>query len=404
MNILYVDHYAGSPNMGMEFRPYYLAHEWEKMGHKVTIMAGDYSHLRIRNPEVINDFQTDCIEGTNYVWIKTGKYNGNGVKRAVSIFRFVIKTYIKAKYISNKWKPNVVIASSTYPLDTFSVQRIAKKSHARYIHEVHDMWPSTLYEVGGLSKRNPFVMLMQLAENSAYKHCDKCVSLPPFAEPYMKQHGLAEGKFVHIQNGVNPEEWGSAIPLPEDHINFFKKYSNKFIVGYFGGHAISNALDNVLDIAKMVNDEDVIFVLVGDGVDKQRLIKRRDIEQVNNVFFLPPVSKLAVPELLKYFDCSIMTGKKSPLYRFGLSMNKMFDSMMAKLPIICVMDAPETLVTKYQCGIQCNPENLNLAVEYIMSLKKMSLSDRVCIGEKGYLAIQNYFTYEKLAAQFSELF
>ena len=49
MNILYIDHYAGSPDMGMEFRPYYLAREWIKMGHQVTIVAGDYSHLRSEN-------------------------------------------------------------------------------------------------------------------------------------------------------------------------------------------------------------------------------------------------------------------------------------------------------------------------------------------------------------------
>lgn len=46
MNILYINHYAGSPEMGMEFRTYYLANEWVKMGHNVTIIAGDYSHLR----------------------------------------------------------------------------------------------------------------------------------------------------------------------------------------------------------------------------------------------------------------------------------------------------------------------------------------------------------------------
>ena len=37
MNILYIDHYAGSPEMGMEFRPYYFAREWEKLGHGVRV-------------------------------------------------------------------------------------------------------------------------------------------------------------------------------------------------------------------------------------------------------------------------------------------------------------------------------------------------------------------------------
>ena len=33
MNILLINHYAGSPEMGMEFRPYYFAREWVKAGH-----------------------------------------------------------------------------------------------------------------------------------------------------------------------------------------------------------------------------------------------------------------------------------------------------------------------------------------------------------------------------------
>ena len=55
MNILYIEHYAGSPEMGMEFRPYYLAREWVKQGHKVAMIAGDYSHLRKKNPTVDHD-------------------------------------------------------------------------------------------------------------------------------------------------------------------------------------------------------------------------------------------------------------------------------------------------------------------------------------------------------------
>ena len=52
MNVLYINHYAGSLEMGMEFRPYYLSREWVKNGHNVRILAGDYSHLRKKNPFV----------------------------------------------------------------------------------------------------------------------------------------------------------------------------------------------------------------------------------------------------------------------------------------------------------------------------------------------------------------
>ena len=57
MNVLYINHYAGSLEMGMEFRPYYLSREWVKNGHNVRILAGDYSHLRKKNPFVNADFE-----------------------------------------------------------------------------------------------------------------------------------------------------------------------------------------------------------------------------------------------------------------------------------------------------------------------------------------------------------
>ena len=57
MNILLINHYAGGPIYGMEYRPYYLSREWVKMGHKVTILGASYSHLRQMQPNVTKDFQ-----------------------------------------------------------------------------------------------------------------------------------------------------------------------------------------------------------------------------------------------------------------------------------------------------------------------------------------------------------
>lgn len=402
MNILYLEHYAGSPEMGMEFRPYYLSREWVKIGHKVTIIAGDYSHLRKNNPNVNEDFQSETIDGIEYVWLKTGRYEGNGVSRALTMERFVRKLLSNSKKIAMRWNPDLVIASSTYPLDTYPAQKIAKLANAKYVHEVHDMWPATLYEVGGMSKKHPFVIVMQIAENSAYKHCDKCVSLLPYAKEYMVEHGLNPEKFINIQNGVVEEEWQSAEDIPQLHKDFFKEHKDKFIVGYFGGHALSNALDRCLDVAKesFKTDTDVIFVFVGDGVEKKRLMERVEKEKIMNAFFLPPVSKKSIPALVKNFDCSYMTGMPSPLYRFGLCLNKMYDSMMAGIPIICAFDAPKTLVSIYKCGFECDPTDTNSVLEAIRKIKTMTAPERAQMGKNGVNAILEHFTYKKLSEEF----
>ena len=402
--------------MGMEFRPYYLAREWVERGHNVRIVAGDYSHLRQMNPLVEKDFQEELIDDIYYTWIRTGKYEGNGVARALTMFRFVYKLCINAKMIADKWKPDVVITSSTYPLDTYAGQKIRTETKklglrqgkgATLIHEVHDMWPATLYEVGGMSKWNPFVILMQIAENSAYRHCDKCVSLLPHAEEYMRKHGLAPGKFVNIQNGVVEDNWESYESIPTEHKEFFKENRDKFIVGYFGGHAVSNALDKALEVAgefKKKGNERILFVFVGDGAEKKNLINKSRNENLSNVKFLPPVDKLAIPDLLKHFDCSYMTGEDSPLYRFGLCLNKMYDSMMAGLPIVCAFNAPQTLVKETGCGVQCDPGNITEVAEAIEKMASMDENERKVLGEKGQYRIMKDYTYKKLAKHFAELF
>ncbi|RKM57897.1 glycosyltransferase WbuB [Butyrivibrio sp. CB08] len=400
MNILYLEHYAGSPEMGMEFRPYYLSREWVKMGHKVTIIAGDYSHLRKKNPIVTRDFQSEDIDGIEYVWVKTGSYEGNGVARALTMERFVRKLYTCSRMIAQRWKPDIVIASSTYPLDTWPAQKISKIAQCKYIHEVHDLWPATLYEVGGMSKKHPFVVAMQIAENSAYKHCDLCVSLTPYSKGYMVQHGLEPEKWVNVQNGIVEEEWDNPDPLPEEHQKFFEEHKDKFIVGYFGGHALSNALDNLLDAAKMITDPGIIFVLVGNGVKKENLIKRKQDESIDNVFFLPPIKKSVVPTLTKQFDVSIMTGVPSPLYKYGLCMNKMYDSMMAGKPIICAISAPKTLVDEYNCGEQISDVSPFEIAKSVERFARMSEGDRQKIGINGRNAVKKNYTYKKLAECF----
>ncbi len=406
MNILLINHYAGSPEMGMEFRPYYFAREWIRMGHRVEIVAAEYSHLRMKNPAVTADFQTEEIDGIRYHWVRAGRYEGNGVRRALTMFRFVGKLWRKAAWIAREWKPDVVITSSTYPLDTYAGQRIAKKSGARLIHEVHDMWPVTLVEIGGMSRFHPFIVLLQAAENSCYKHADAVVSLPPRAKKYMVLHGLRPEKFCAIPNGVVREDWEKPNPLPKSHqevLNRCRREGN-FLVGYFGGHALSNALDRLLDAAKKTTVQEIRYVLVGDGVEKKRLIRRAEEEQIRNVIFLPPVPKKAVPELISYFDCSYMGSLLSPMYRFGICFNKMYDSMMGGKPILFAINVAGAPVQKYGCGVMADPENIEEVVKGIEILFHMSEKEREEMGNRGREAVLKHFTYEILARRFEHLF
>lgn len=393
--------------MGMEYRPYYLAREWVKNGHRVDIFAADFSHLRMYNPTIEKDFETENIDGITYHWIKTNSYHGNGAKRAFTMFEFVYKLKRHSKQIVSDLRPDIIICSSTYPLDTYAGQQLKQDAakigkHPVLVHEIHDVWPETLVEIGGMSKRHPFVQFLQKAEDSAYKRSDKVVSLLPFTKQHCVEHGMVENKFVFIPNGIDQTPWDYPQALPKRHEEILVKArnDNKFIVGYFGGHALSNALDELLDIAKATDDSSILFVLVGNGVEKPRLMERATEEHLENVVFLDPISKNAIPSFCSKIDCSYMAGLNSPLYRFGLSLNKMVDSMRSGVPVVCEITTPSTYVEEFNCGIRVDSNDTNGALSAILELKNMSPEERKVMGENGKRAAIDHFDYHVLATSF----
>lgn len=408
MNILYIEHYAGSPEMGMEFRPYYLSREWVKMGHHVRIVAGDYSHLRIRNPQVIDDFQEENIDGVIYHWIKTGSYQGNGISRALTMFRFVRKLRQKAKWIAKNWKPDVIITSSTYPLDTYAGQKIkrytkrADGKNAVLIHEVHDMWPITLIELGGMKKSNPFVMLMQLGENSFCKHSDYVVSLPCAAKEYFIEHGMSPEKFKVIMNGIVLEEWENPVALPQEHVQLLKMLheEKKFIICFFGSITASYAIDYLIQAKEKLNNDKVAIVIVGEGNQKEELKNLAG----EGVFFLPKITKKAIPTLMENIDCCYVGALRNDMFRFGICMNKLFDSMMSGKPILYAVEAPNNFIRDYDCGISVEAESVDSLASGINKMMQLSDDERSRMGRNGRKAVLENYCYEKLASQFAELF
>lgn len=403
MNILLIDHYAGSPRHGMEYRPYYFAREWTRLGHNVVVAAASYSHLRTEQPSVRGSWTEEDIDGVRFVWVKTPAYPCNGIRRAVNIFAFVRKMWFNAKRFARQFQPDLVIASSTYPLDVIPARRIAAASSARLVYEVHDLWPLTLVTLGGMPVCHPFVQLLQRAENYAYRHSDYVVSLLPMASDYMQEHGMAAEKFCCIPNGVSPDEWRcEAQPLPEEHGQAIRqiKQAGYFVVGYAGGHALSNALDSLLEAASRLRDRPIRIVLVGSGVEKSRLQQRAQSMGLDNVVFLPPVPKQTIPSLLREFDVCYLGWARSPLYRFGVCPNKLLDYMMAARPVIHAIDAGNDLVAEADCGISIPPEDADAIAGAMVAMSEKTPQELAGMGQNGQRHVMAYHSYPQLAQRF----
>ena len=408
VNILLINHYAGSPQHGMEYRPYYLAREWVRAGHSVQIVAASYSHVRSVQPVVADAPLDEVIDGIHYRWVLTPAYLGNGVGRVLNIWSFLRRVWADAQRLSDTFQPDVVIASSTYPMDIWVARRVAKFAHAKLVYEVHDLWPASPMELSGMSRYHPFIMLCQKAENDAYRDADVVVSMLSKVADHMAVHGLDLRKLHIVPNGISPEEWGTEVaatepePLRADvhaHLEALRAAGHT-IVGYAGSHGLPNALDVLLDAAVLLRNEKLSFVCVGGGLEKVRLAQRVADEGLRHVSLFDAIPKAQIPSLLREFDVAYIGWQRTPLYRFGIAPNKLMDYMMASRVVLHSVEAGNDPVAEAGCGLTVAPESAQAVAEGLRALMRIPPETRAEMGRRGRDFVIAHHTYPVLAQRF----
>lgn len=387
----------------MEYRPFYIAREWVRLGHEVTIVAASHSHLRHHQPALQSEMTVEVIEGIRYIWLKTPQYSGNGVKRVVNMLAFVRQLYRHQPDILSLAKPHSVIASSTYPLDILPARSVARSAGAKLVFEVHDLWPLSPMELGGMSRWHPFILMMQWGESIAYRSADVVVSMLPKAKDHMVSHGMDPVKFNYVPNGIDVGEWErSTAALPEVHQRLLAQLrrENRFIVGYAGSHGVANSLVTLISAAQRLQGGPAAIVLVGQGPEKDALMALKMKLGLENVHFLPAIDKSAIPSFLKQTDSLFIGWQKQPLYRFGISPNKLMDYMMAGKPVIHAIEAGNDPVAESGCGISVVPENPEAIIGAVEAMMNLEQAERDAMGKCGQAFVRANHDYKILAERF----
>jgi glycosyltransferase involved in cell wall biosynthesis len=393
VHIALINHYAGSPNHGMEFRPHQLARRWVQAGHDVTILAASFSHLRNQNPSVHDRVTEEEIDGIRYRWLRTPTYSGNGLGRIRSIHAFLRGVDRERKRFFIDHPPDCVIASSTYPFDIDPAKRLASSFDAPLIWEVHDLWPLSPIELGGYSPRHPFIRAAQRAEDRACLSATKVISILPHAIDHLRTRGLDATRYRWIPNGVSLEDKPrGASPLLAPLGN-----DGSMVVAYAGGIAETHDLMALLRAAVQLKNEPITFALLGDGPAKARLRAFADKEHLDRVHFFDRMPRNEALAACAGADVMYVGLADHPLYRFGIGLNKIVDAMLLAKPIVAAYSAANDPISDAQCGTHVAAGDVDGVAR---SLQSMRTADRAVLGAAGHAYVVRHHNYDVLAEDF----
>lgn len=390
-------YYASPPNEGSgSSRAFLLMRELNNMGHNAVIFtssADPYSELNV-SPNATEARITDGVK----VWLLRGlKY-----KTSISlsrIFSWLHFEYVLFRdYKMEQSKPDVIIISSPSILTIFNGLFLKRKFKAKLIFEVRDIWPLTLVEDAGMSRFNPFIMLMGIIERIAYKYSQGIVGTMPNLKQHVRNIIGYDKKVGFAPMGICSDNFKEPKPLEDGYI---EKYipKNKFLIVYAGTVGVANALETVFACAKTLSpDNEVHFLLVGDGPLLNKY--QQEYAHLTNVTFAPKIKKSQVQSVLAFADLLYFSVANSEVWEYGQSLNKIIDYMVAAKPIIASYSGFPSMLDESGCGIFVPAGNAMLLAEEITRMKKLRPDERMDMGRKGKKWLLDNRNYQTLAQNY----
>lgn len=327
-------------------------------------------------------------DGIRIIRIKTLPHHKvNFIIRGISqltmpyIFKSKIKQYVHQIDVIIVYSPPITLA--------FLGGNLKKFFGGKFILNVQDIFPQNAIDLGVL--RNPFLIkFFKKIEKDAYQKADLIFVHSEGNLEFLKnRHRDISKKFIVLHNWVDTKEFETITRT-----NKFRKLyelEDKFIILFAGVMGPSQGLDFVLELAEKVKDmEDLVFLFVGDGMEKEKLETLAKTKGLKNVLFKPFVSKEEYPYLVK--DCDVglvcLTNKnKTPVVP-----GKILGYMAAGIPVLAFLNKESDghkIIHEARCGYTCEYGDIDKAEELIRKIYKNS--DKANMGKDGFQYVKTYF-------------
>lgn len=344
--------------------------EWVKAGHKVTIItcAPNFPRGEVFDGYKNKFWQSEEIAGIRVirVWSYISANDGF-IKRILDYVSYMITAILASFFVR---KVDVVIGTSPQFFSACAAYVTGTLKRVPWVFELRDIWPESIRAVGAM-KQSAALDFLEKVELFLYRRATVIVSVTKAFRTSLMERGIDGDKIKIVTNGVDASRFSTR----EKDADLIRKMGleGKFVAGYVGTHGMAHALDTVLDAAQIIADEpdgDIYrFILLGDGAEKDALVKRAEREGLTNITFIDSVSKDEVARYWSLLDASIIHLKNTELFTKVIP-SKLFECMAMAVPVLHgVRGESAEIIEDEGVGITFEPQNAEALVASLRQMK-----------------------------------
>lgn len=392
MNILFLtDNFPPEVNAPAS-RTFDHCREWVKKGANVTVItcAPNFPQGRVYEGYKNKLYQEEMMEGIRVIRVWSYIVANKGfVKRTLDYISYSITSFFAGLFV----KTDLIIATSPQFFTALSGRTLHFFKRKPWIMEVRDMWPESIKTVGAMND-NLFFRYFEWEEMMCYRSASKIVVVTDSFKNKIAARGIERDKIEVIKNGVNRELFE---PMPKDEALLSQLgLHGKTVIGYIGTHGMAHKLDFIVRCAKKLEESGKYhFLFLGNGAERENLIKLQHELNCTNVTFLESVSKKEVKRYISILDVCLINLRKSDLFTTVIP-SKIFENAAMTIPILMGVEGEaKEIVESYGAGVCFEPENEQ---DFIAKLTQLEDSQFYCDCKKGCLKLAEDFDRKKLAA------
>lgn len=279
------------------------------------------------------------------------KMYGEGKNVLLRALRYLLCEIVALWYCLTK-KYDVAFIDSTPPIQGLKMPLIKWIRRKPIIYNAQDIFPDSLVGTGLTKEGSLIWRIGRVVEKITYKYSDKIIVISEDFKKNLLAKGVPESKIEVVYNWVDET---AVVDVPRSENKLFDKYElnrDKFYISYNGNIGLTQNMDMLMEVAKALEaNEDIHFVLVGNGAYKdnlEQIIKDRNIK---NVTLLPFQPYEDISHVFSLGDVSLVISK--PGVGANSVPSKTWSIMSASRPVLANFDENElkTIIETNNCGI-----------------------------------------------------